>query len=54
LHRNSLIKHNTEGKLDGGVEVTKRQGRKRKQITDGPTEKRGYWKLKEEELDLSV
>jgi hypothetical protein len=36
------------------VEVTGRQGRRRKQLLGDRTETRGYWKLKEEGLDCSV
>jgi hypothetical protein len=30
LHRNCLLKHITEGKIEGGTEVTGRQGRRRR------------------------
>jgi hypothetical protein len=51
LHRNCLLKHVTEGKLQGRIEMTGRRGRRRKQLLDGLKEKRRYWKLKEEALD---
>jgi hypothetical protein len=34
--------------------MTKRQGRRRKQLLDDLKEKRGYWKLKGESLDRTV
>jgi hypothetical protein len=40
-----------EGKLEGRIEMTGRQGRKRKQLLDDLKETRGYWKLKEETLE---
>ena len=43
----------TEGKMEGRVEVMGRRGRRRKQLLDDHQEKREYWKLKEEELDLT-
>jgi hypothetical protein len=35
-------------KIKVRVEVTRRRGRKRKQLLDNFKEKRGYWKLKKE------
>ena len=35
LHRNYLLKHFIEGKVEGSIEVTGRRGRKHKQILDG-------------------
>jgi len=32
LRRNCLLKHVTEGKIDGRIEVTGRRGRRRKQL----------------------
>jgi hypothetical protein len=51
LHRNCLLKHVTEGKLEGRIEMTGRRGRRSKQLLDDLKEKRRYWKLKEEALD---
>ena len=34
--------------------MTGRRGRRRKQLLDHLKEKNGYWKLKEEELDLTL
>jgi hypothetical protein len=46
LHGNCLLKHVIEGKIEGGIEVTGRQGRRGKQLLDDPKEKSGYLKLK--------
>jgi hypothetical protein len=51
LCRNCLLKHVIEGKLEGRIEMTRRRGRRLKQLLDDLKEKRRYWKLKEEELD---
>jgi hypothetical protein len=40
-----------EGKTEGGIEVTGRQERRRKQLLDHLEERRGYWKWKAEALD---
>jgi hypothetical protein len=34
LHRNCLLKHVTEGKMEERIEVTGRRGRRRKQLLD--------------------
>jgi hypothetical protein len=54
LRRNCLLKHVTEGKLEGRIEMTGRRGRRRKQLLDDLEEKRRYWKLKEEALDRTI
>jgi hypothetical protein len=54
LHRNCLLKHVIEGKIEGSIKVTGRRGRRRKQLLDDPKEKRGCSKLKEEALDRTV
>jgi hypothetical protein len=43
-----------EGKLEGRIEMTGRQGRRRKQLLDDLKEKRRYWKLIEETLDRTL
>jgi hypothetical protein len=43
-----------EGKLEGRIEMTGRQGRRRKQLLDCLKEKRRYWELKEEAPDRIV
>jgi hypothetical protein len=47
LRRNCLLKHVTEGKIEGRTEVTERRGRTRKQLLEDLKERRGYCKLKE-------
>jgi hypothetical protein len=54
LHRNCLQNHVIEGKIEGRTEVTRRQGRRRKQLLDDLEEKRGYYRLKDEALDRTV
>jgi hypothetical protein len=54
LRTNCLIKHVTEGKIEGSIEVTGRRGRRRKQLLDDLEETRGYWKLKEEAQDRTL
>jgi hypothetical protein len=51
LRRNCLLKQDTEGKMQGQIEVTRRQGRRRKKLLDDFGDKRGYSHLKEEALD---
>jgi hypothetical protein len=50
MRGNCLIKHVTEGKIEGRIEVMGRRGRRCKQLLDDLKERRGYWKLKEEAL----
>jgi hypothetical protein len=50
----AFLKRVIEGKLEGKMDVTRRRGRKCKQLLDVLKEKRGYWKLKEEALDRIV
>jgi hypothetical protein len=54
LRRNCLLKHVTEGKLEGRIEMTGRRGRRCKQVLDDLKEKRRYWKLKVEALDRTL
>ena len=54
MRRNCLVKDIIEGKVEGGIEVTRRQGGRCKQLLDDLTETRGYWKLKEEALDCNL
>ena len=42
LCRNCLLKHVIEGKLEGKIEVTGRQGKRRKQLLDGLKDTREY------------
>jgi hypothetical protein len=43
-----------EGKLEGRIEMARRQGRRHKQLLNDLKEKRRYWKLKEEALDRTL
>ena len=54
LRRNCLLQRVTEGKIQGGIEVTGRQGRRRRKILDDLKERRGYSRLKEEALDRTM
>jgi hypothetical protein len=49
LCRNSLLKHVTEGKVEGRTEVMRRRGRC-KQLLNDLKEISGYWKLKVDSL----
>jgi hypothetical protein len=42
LCRNCLLKHVIEGKLEGKIEVTGRQGKRRKQLLDGVKDTKEY------------
>jgi len=53
-HRNCLVKHGIEGKVEGRIEVSGRRGRRRKQLRDDLKEKRGYCELKEQALDRTL
>jgi hypothetical protein len=50
LRRNCLLKHVTEGKMKGQIEVTRIRGRRRKKLLDDLGDRRGYCHLKEEAL----
>jgi hypothetical protein len=54
LRRNCLPQRVIEGKIQGGLEVTGRQGRRRKKLLDDVKEKRGYFHLKEKALDRTM
>jgi hypothetical protein len=54
LRRNCLLQRVTEGKIQGRIEVTRRQGRKRRKLLHGLKERRGYSHLKEEVLDRTM
>ena len=54
LRTSCLLNHVVEGRIEGGIEVTQRRGRRRKQLLDGFKGKRGYCKLKEETLDRAL
>jgi len=54
LRRNCLLKQVIEGKKKGEMEVTRRQGRRRKKLLDDLNDRRGYSHLKEEALDRTM
>jgi hypothetical protein len=51
LCRNCLLQRVIEEKIKGKIEVTGRQGRRRRKLLDDLKERRGYSHLKEEALD---
>ena len=54
LRRNCLLQRVTEGKIQGGIEVIGRQGRRRRKLLDDLKERRGYSHLKKEALDRTM
>jgi hypothetical protein len=54
LRRNCLLQWVIEGKIQGGIEMTGRQGRRRMKLLDALKERRGYSHLKEEALDRTI
>ena len=54
LRRNCLLQWVTEGKIQGGIEVTGRQGRRRRKLLDDLKKRRGYSHLKEEAVDRTM
>jgi hypothetical protein len=54
LCRNCLLQRVTEGKIQGGIEVTGRQGRRCRKLLDDLKERRGYSHMKEEALDRTM
>jgi hypothetical protein len=54
LRRNCLLQRVTEGKIQGGIEVTRRQGRRSRKLLDGLKERRGFSHLKEEAMDRTI
>jgi hypothetical protein len=54
LRRNFLLQRVIEGKIRVGIEVTGRQGRKRRKLLDNLKERRVYSHLKEQALDCSI
>ena len=54
LRRNCLLERVIEGKIQGGIEVTGRQGRRRRNLLDDLKERRGYSHFKEEALDRTM
>jgi len=54
LRKNCLLKQVIEGKIKGEMEVTRRQGRRRKKLLDDLKDRRRYSHLKEEALDRTM
>jgi len=54
LRRNCLLQRVIEGKIQGGIEVTGRRGRRRGKQLDDLKERRGYSHSKEEALDRTM
>ena len=54
LRRNCLLQRVIEGEIKGGIEVTGRQGRRRRKLLDNLKKRRGYSHLKEEALDRTM
>ena len=54
LRRNCLLKQVIEGKIKREIEVTRRQGRRRKKLLDDLKDRRGHCHLKEEALDRNM
>jgi hypothetical protein len=54
LRRNCLLQRVTKGKIQGGIEVTGRQGRRRRKLLDNFKERREYSHLKEKALDRTM
>jgi hypothetical protein len=52
LHRNCLLKHIMEGRIEGRTQVIERRGRRCKQLLDVLTETRVYWE--EDALDRTL
>jgi len=54
LRRNCLLQRVIERKIQGGIEVTGRQGRRRRKLLDDLKERKGYSHLKEEALNRTM
>jgi len=54
LRRNCLLQRVIEGKIKGGIDVTGRRGRRRRNLLNDLKERRWYCHLKEEALDRTV
>jgi hypothetical protein len=53
-NRNCLLQRVIEGKIQRGIEVTGRQGRRRTKLLDDLKERRRYSHLKEEALERTM
>jgi hypothetical protein len=54
LRRNCLVQRVIEGKIQRGIKMTGRQGRRRRKLLDDLKERRGYSHLKEVALDRAL
>jgi hypothetical protein len=54
LRINCLIRQVIEGKINGLIEVTERQGRRRRKLLDDLKERRRHSHLKEKAVDSNV
>jgi len=54
LRRNCLLQGVIEGKIQGGVELTGRRGKRRRKLLDDLKERRGHYHLEEEALDRTM
>ena len=54
LQGNCLLQRAIEVKIEGGIEVTGRRGRRRRKLLDDLKDRRGYSHLKEEVLDRTM
>jgi hypothetical protein len=54
VRRNCLLKHAIAGGIEGRIEVTRRYGRRRKQLLDDLEERENIKKLKVEALDRTL
>jgi len=54
LRTNCLLQQVIEGKIQGGIEVKGRQGRRRRTLLDDLKERKEYSHLKEEALDRTM
>jgi hypothetical protein len=54
LRRSCVVRQVIEEKINGGIEVTGRRGRRRRKLLDDLKERRGYSYLKEETLDRTM
>jgi hypothetical protein len=54
LRRNCILRQIIEGKINGGIEVTGRRGRRRRKLLDDLKERRGYSHMKEEALHRTM
>jgi hypothetical protein len=54
LRRNCLLQRVIEGKIKGGIEATRRRGRRRRRLLDDLKERKEYSHLKEKALDRTM